>query len=191
MSLYCWIKLVQTPRYPPCCWWHPVLFWFNRNYCWLSPFFLVQFLFLVIHPDFLLLKSNLCCLNSYFFVLKCAFLLVSAQFFWAQAALLLTLARLGADRGTLLAALLDGDNDAARQAARWSEICSLWASWDFATHQEIWSVIITFRRSFITFGRILKCFICFLAGCYIEPCSEHFRFGGVSEIKHDGTAGWF
>lgn len=34
--------------------------------------------------------------------------------FWKhKAALLLTLARLGADRGTLLAALLDGDNDAA------------------------------------------------------------------------------
>ncbi|CAL1152177.1 unnamed protein product [Cladocopium goreaui] len=38
--------------------------------------------------------------------------------FWKhKAALLLTLARLGADRGTLLAALLDGDNDAARQDA--------------------------------------------------------------------------
>lgn len=48
--------------------------------------------------------------------------------------MLLTLARLGADRGILLAALLDGDNDAARQAAGRSDIFfSLGKRGDFAT----------------------------------------------------------
>ena len=38
------VLLVQTPKFPPYCWWHPLLSLFNRNYCWLSPYFFPVFL---------------------------------------------------------------------------------------------------------------------------------------------------